>query len=229
MRERTILLIVLLVLGLIAAGVVVGVVVEPLPEIATAEALTVSQALKVFFGIAAAVFLGVEGLLVFAAVRGHLLGKSRGQVSSGLEMVWIALPAVLVGVIVIYSIKALSEIEAPVRDPMVVTVTGKQFEWEFFYVDAGVSSDTLVLPVGSPVELVFTSTDVIHSFWVPAFGEKVDAVPDMDPPASLTVTPLKAGSYRAVCAELCGEGHKAMQAEVLIQDPSAFEAWLGSK
>ena len=71
MRERTILLITLLVLGLLAAGVAVGVLVEPLPEVATAEAQAVSQALKVFFGIAAMVFLGVEGLLVFAAVRGH--------------------------------------------------------------------------------------------------------------------------------------------------------------
>ena len=227
MRERTILLITLLGLALIAAGVAVAVVVEPLPELATAEALIVSQALKVFFGIAAAVFLGVEGLLVFAAVRGHFLGKSRGQVSSGLEMVWIALPAILVAVIVIYSVKVLSEVEAPARNPMVVTVTARQFEWEFFYVGAGVSSDTLVLPVGRPVELVFTSTDVVHSFWVPAFGEKVDAVPDLV--TSITVTPLKAGSYEAVCAELCGEGHEAMKAEVLIQDPSAFEAWLGSQ
>jgi cytochrome c oxidase subunit 2 len=227
MRERTILLITLLGLGLIAAGVAVGVLVKPLPEIATAEALIVSRALKVFFGIAAAVFLGVEGLLVFAAVRGHLLGKSRGQVGSGLEMVWIALPAVLVAVIVIYSVNALSEIEAPVRNPMVVTVTGKQFEWEFFYVDAAISSDTLVLPVGRPVELVFSSTDVIHSFWVPAFGGKIDAVPDRA--TSLTVTPLKAGIYTAVCAELCGEGHEGMQAEVRIQDPAAFEAWLGSQ
>ncbi len=227
MRERTILLITLLVLGLIAAGVAVGVLIEPLPEIATAEALTVSRALKVFFGIAAAVFLGVEGLLVFAAVRGHLLGKSRGQVGSGLEMVWIALPAVLVAVIVIYSVNALSEIEAPVRNPMVVTVTAKQFEWDFFYVDAAISSDTLVLPVGRPVELVFASTDVIHSFWVPAFGEKVDAVPDRV--TSITLTPLKVGIYTAVCAEFCGEGHEGMQAEVQIQDPTAFEAWLGSQ
>lgn len=227
MRERTILLITLLGLGLIAAGVAVGVVVEPLPEIATSEAQTVSQALKVFFGMAAAVFLGVEGLLVFAAVRGHLLGKSQGQVGSGLEMVWIALPALLVAVIVIYSVNVLSDIEAPVRDPMVVKVTGSQFEWEFFYVDAAVSSDSLVLPLGKPVELVFSSVDVIHSFWVPAFGEKVDAVPDLV--TSLTVTPLKAGTYRAACAELCGEGHVGMQAEVRIQDPAAFETWLDSQ
>ena len=227
MRERTILLITLLGLGLIAAGVTVSVVVEPLPGIATAEAQIVSQALKVFFGISATIFLGVEGLLVLAAVRGHLLGKSQGQVSSGLEMVWIALPAVLVAVIVIYSVNALSEFEAPVQDPLVVNVTGKQFEWEFFYVDAAVSSDKLVLPVGEPVELVFTSKDVIHSFWVPAFGGKVDAVPDLV--TSLTVTPLKVGIYTAVCAELCGEGHEGMKAEVQIQAAAAFEAWLDSQ
>jgi len=226
-RERTILLITLLGLGLVAAGVAVGVVVQPLPEIATAEAQSISQALKVFFGISAAVFLGMEGLLVFAAIRGHLLGKSNGEVGSGFEMVWIALPAVLVAVIVIYSVNVLSEVEAPSSDPMVVSVIGRQFEWEFFYVDAAVSSDILVLPVGRPVELVFTSADVIHSFWVPAFGEKVDAVPDIM--TSLTVTPLKVGTYIGVCAELCGEGHTEMQAEVLIQDLTSFEAWLGSQ
>jgi cytochrome c oxidase subunit 2 len=207
-RERTILLITLLGLGIVAAGVAAGVVVQPLPEIATAEARSVSQAIKFFFGISAAVFLGVEGLLVFAAVRGHLLGNSQGKIGSGLEMVWIALPALLVAVIVIYSVNVLSDVESPVNDPMVVTVTGKQFEWEFFYVDSAVSSDTLVLPVGRPVELVFTSTDVIHSFWVPAFGEQVDAVP---------------------CTELCGEGHTEMQAEVRVQELEAFETWLGSQ
>lgn len=227
MRERTILLITLLGLGLVAAGVAVGVLVQPLPQVATAEAQTVSQALKVFFGISAAVFLGVEGLLVFAAVRGHLLGKSQGKVGSGLEMVWIALPAVLVAVIVIYSVNVLSEVEAPASNPMVVEVTARQFEWEFFYVDSAVSSDTLVIPVGRPVELLFTSADVIHSFWVPAFGEKIDAVPDIV--TSITITPLKVGIYQGVCAELCGEGHTEMQAEVLVQDFKAFENWLGSQ
>lgn len=227
MRERTILLITLLGLGLVAAGVAVGVLVQPLPQVATAEAQTVSQALKVFFGISAAVFLGVEGLLVFAAVRGHLLGKSQGKVGSGLEMVWIALPAVLVAVIVIYSVNVLSEVEAPASNPMVVEVTARQFEWEFFYVDSAVSSDTLVIPVGRPVELLFTSADVIHSFWVPAFGEKIDAVPDIV--TSITITPLKVGIYQGVCAELCGEGHTEMQAEVLVQDFKAFENWLDSQ
>ncbi len=227
MRERTILLITLLGLGLVAAGVAVGVLVQPLPQVATAEAQTVSQALKVFFGISAAVFLGVEGLLIFAAVRGHLLGKSQGKVGSGLEMVWIALPAVLVAVIVIYSVNVLSEVEAPASNPMVVEVTARQFEWEFFYVDSAVSSDTLVIPVGRPVELLFTSADVIHSFWVPAFGEKIDAVPDIV--TSITITPLKVGIYQGVCAELCGEGHTEMQAEVLVQDFKAFENWLGSQ
>ena len=227
MRERTILLITLLIFGLIAAGVAVGLLVEPLPNIATTEAQTVSQALKVFFGIAAAVFLGVEGLLVFAAVRGHLLGRSESKVGSGLEMVWIALPAVLVAVIVIYSVNVLSDIEAPARNPMVVTVTGRQFEWEFFYTESGVASDMLVLPVGRPVELAFTSVDVIHSFWVPAFGEKVDAVPDMV--TSITITPTKPGIYRAVCAELCGDGHEAMQSEVRIVEIGAFEAWMAGQ
>lgn len=226
MRERTILLITLLGLGLLAVGVGVVVVVEPLPEIATAEAQALSQALKIFFGMAAVVFLGVEGLLVFAAVRGHLLGKSQAQISSGLEWVWIGLPAILVAVIVIYSVNLLSEVEAPASDAMVVTVTARQFDWEFFYVDAAVSSDTLVLPVGRPVELLFTSADVIHSFWVPAFGEKIDAVPDMV--TSLTVTPQKTGIFRGVCAQLCGAGHESMQADVLIQEPAAFDAWLSS-
>lgn len=226
MRERTILLISLLGLGLLAVGVGVVVVVEPLPEIATAEAQALSQALKIFFGIAAVVFLGVEGLLVFAAVRGHFLGKSQARISSGLELVWIGLPAILVAVIVIYSVKLLSDIEAPASDPLVVTVTARQFQWEFYYVDAAVSSDTLVLPVGRPVELQFTSADVIHSFWVPAFGEKIDAVPDMV--TSLTVTPQNTGIYRGVCAVLCGAGHEAMQADVLIQEPAAFEAWLSN-
>ncbi len=227
MRERTILIIVVLIFGLIGTGVAVALLVEPLPEIATTEAETVSQALKVFFGLAAAVFLGVQGLLMFAAVRGHLLGSSKGTVSRGLEMLWVALPALLVVVIAVYSLNALTEIEAPARDPLVVEVTGEQFRWSFEYVGTGVKTDVLVLPVGRPVELVFTSKDVLHSFWVPEFGEKVDAVPGYV--TSITVTPMKVGTHTAVCAELCGAEHESMQAEVQIQSQAGFESWLGSQ
>lgn len=227
MRERNILLIALIVLSLLVAGVLVGVFIEPLPEIVTGEGRLVSQALKVFFGVAAAVFLGVEGLLVFAALRGHFLGDSQGRVTGGLEVLWIAVPGLLVAVIVVYSINVLAQIEAPASNPLVVNITARQFEWEIEYPGLGVRSTELHLPTGRAAKLVFTSEDVIHSFWVPEFGGKIDAVPGIA--TSLTVTPMRAGILSAVCAELCGAGHTNMVAEVWVQDPEVFEEWLAAQ
>ena len=227
MRERSILLIAAIVISLIAIGVAVGLLVDPLPNAATSQARLVSQALRVFFGLAAAVFLGVEGLLVFAALRGHLFGDSSDRVGGAWELLWITIPALIVAVIVVYSINVLEQIEAPAPNPLVVEVTGSQFRWDFHYPDSGVNSNELHLPAGERVQLQFTSADVVHSFWVPEFGGKIDAVPGMV--TTLNITPIRRGFYEGVCAELCGAGHTEMVADVRVDAPADFEDWLASQ
>lgn len=226
MHERNILAITVLILSLVVVGVLVATFVRPLPQVATEQAQLVDQLLRVLFGLAAAVFFGVEGLLFFAAVRGRLFRSAVAIENPGgsLELLWITLPAVIVVALSVYSIRVLAAMEAPPRDPLRVEVMASQFEWDFHYPVSGVTSNELHLPAGRPVVLEFTSRDVIHSFWVPAFGGKVDAMPDRV--TSLTLTLMKPGIFGAVCAELCGAGHTEMIASVQVEEAAQFEEWL---
>jgi cytochrome c oxidase subunit 2 len=228
MRERNILLVTILVLSLIGVGIAVASLVRPLPQAASDRAVLVDQLLRVFFGLATAVFLGVEGLLVFAAVRGRVFGTSAaiGNPNPALELLWLAVPAALVLVLSVYSIRVLLLIEAPRSDPLLVEIAASQYRWDFHYPESGVTTNELHLPAGRPAVLQFRSRDVIHSFWVPVFGGKIDALPDRV--TSLALTPLRTGEYQAVCAELCGVGHAGMIASVWVEDPAGFEQWLQS-
>jgi cytochrome c oxidase subunit 2 len=109
----------------------------------------------------------------------------------------------------------------------VVEVTGFQFGWRFDYPAYGVSSNDLYLPRGRQVLFKITSTDVIHSFWVPEFRIKQDAVPGRW--TTLRVTPTEAGDFRIRCAEMCGYAHSAMFAPVVVVEPDQFEAWLAGQ
>jgi cytochrome c oxidase subunit 2 len=117
---------------------------------------------------------------------------------------------------------------------LVVRVRASRWLWTFSYPGQGVrDSRELVLPLGRPVRFEVTSTDVIHSFWVPAFRTKIDAVPNLT--TFLHVTPTRTGSFeqtvdlRVQCAELCGVGHAIMAAPVRIIEPEAFEAWVAEQ
>jgi len=106
-------------------------------------------------------------------------------------------------------------------------VTAQQFAWSFKYPDSnGLASDILRLPEGQTVHFTIRALDVIHSFWVPEFGQKQDAVPGIK--THLTVTPNRLGTYPIVCTELCGLGHSVMRSTVIVMKPDAFAAWVKS-
>jgi len=110
---------------------------------------------------------------------------------------------------------------------MVVNVTERQFAFEFGYRGAGgkqILSSDLYLPKGQPVVFNLRSYDVIHSFFVPEFSVKLDAVPGIT--TTLRVTPTRLGNYPAECTELCGAGHSLMRAPVHVVTPTAFRTWL---
>lgn len=122
---------------------------------------------------------------------------------------------------------------AAARDPatLEVDVRARQWDWAFSYPAYRVyGQDTLVLPVGTPVKLVLTSADVIHSFWVPAFGLKKDVIPGET--RILYVTPTRVIStddtpvVRVQCAELCGTAHATMRAVVQVVPRADFEKWI---
>jgi cytochrome c oxidase subunit 2 len=105
-----------------------------------------------------------------------------------------------------------------------VNVRGEQWAWRYEYPSTGAISDELHIPVDRRVHLIITSNDVIHSFWVPAFGVKQDAVPGRT--TQIYVTATKTGTYSGMCAELCGLGHTGMTTTVVVSDQTALDTWL---
>ena len=131
---------------------------------------------------------------------------------TGLEVVWTVIPIVIVLGFAIYGAAALGRNEALARDHMVVDVQGQQFAWTFTYPSYGnLKTGILALPVGRQVEFRITAVrhDVLHSFYIPAFRLKQDAVPGL--PQKLIATPDRVGTYMVTCAELCGIGHSQMR------------------
>jgi cytochrome c oxidase subunit 2 len=107
---------------------------------------------------------------------------------------------------------------------LVINVTGIQFAWLFNYPDSNITAGELHVPVGKDVQLVLSAQDVIHSFWVPQFRLKQDAIPGVQ--SELRFVATKPGTYPVVCAELCGSYHGGMRSQVIVHTPEEFDQWL---
>ena len=144
---------------------------------------------------------------------------------TGLEVLWTAVPAVLVTAIGIVSAVVLARNADAGDNALEVQAIGQQFAWKFVYEgDEENPTGELVLPVDRPAHFTMTALDVIHSFWVPNFGQKMDAVPGIE--TEIVVTPTRVGEYEVVCAELCGPGHATMRAKARVVSDADFRAWL---
>ena len=142
-----------------------------------------------------------------------------------LEIVWTVIPTIIVLGFAVAGGVVLVRNETKSADHLNVHVQARQFAWTFKY-DGGVESPILMLPVGRNVEFDISSleTDVIHSFYVPQFRVKQDAVPGIV--THTYATPTKIGTYTVICTELCGAGHSLMRAPVQVLSKDAFNRWL---
>ena len=157
-----------------------------------------------------------------------------------LEIAWTLIPTIIVLFGAGYSWVVLDDIEAKASDRMPLSVTAQQFEWTFEYpekmIGTGSSATPLTthelhVPVDRQLDITLTALDVLHSFWVPEWGIKRDAVPAADPENEgidneFVVTPDQEGTYSLVCTELCGTGHATMRATVVVESQAEFEQWL---
>ncbi|OFW71748.1 MAG: cytochrome c oxidase subunit II [Actinobacteria bacterium RBG_16_68_12] len=144
---------------------------------------------------------------------------------TGLEIVWTAVPAILVIALGIASAVVMSQNGEAGNRPLEVKAIGQQFAWKFEYGDYGnFTTGELVLPVDREARFTMESVDVIHSFWVPNFGQKMDAVPGIE--TSILVTPTRTGEFAVVCAELCGLGHATMRAKARVVTQAEFDQWV---
>jgi cytochrome c oxidase subunit 2 len=231
-RERTIFALTVLTLLLLAGGYWVGAQLDLMPLQASTRAVLVDQLFRVLLGVAAIVFLIVEGALVYALLRFRRrpddeMDAAPVHGNTALEVVWTLIPAVVVTAISVYSFQVLTEIERPEDDALVVEVTARQFSWEFYYPDLDLSTTEAHLPVNQAVRFQIGSEDVIHSFWVPAFRAKRDATPGQI--ATLIIEPQRVGRFPVRCAELCGAGHAGMVTEVVVETDPDFRTWVQSQ
>ena len=118
------------------------------------------------------------------------------------------------------------DIHAPPRGAIRVHVTAKQWMWQFVYPNGASAETDLRVPIGQPVEVLLTSRDVIHSFYVPAFRLKQDAIPGRI--TSLWFTATEPGAYDILCAEYCGAGHSRMRGRVIAMAASDYARWVSS-
>lgn len=183
--------------------------------------------------LATIVFILVEGLLIYSSLRFRrrtplpTLEPPQIHGNTRLEVMWATVPAlILVGLFGI-TVTRLGELSQIPTDPSVmhISVTGRQFSWEFGYGNSGVkTTNDLHLPLNQQVVFDVTAVDVIHAFWVPDLFGQIDANPGRV--NHITFTAKQAGEFRGVCAMLCGAGHANMLFRVTTQPQGDFQTWL---
>ena len=176
------------------------------------------------------VFVLVEGAILLALFkfRGRPDDPEPRQVHghTGLEVLWTMIPAVILVMIAIPTIKTIFRTSSyPEGDAVKIEVIGRQWWWEFRYPDLGVvTANEMHVPVNRTVSLAMTSADILHSFWVPQFAGKRDVFPNKHNP--LWFTPRVTGTFTGQCAEFCGEQHARMGFVLHVQTQEEFDAWV---
>jgi cytochrome c oxidase subunit 2 len=207
----------------------------PVPP-ASPNATHIQHAYYLILGFTAAIFVLVESLLVVFIWKYRSRGRPRAvegaQVygHTRLEVIWTAGPVVILAIIagfVFYELPNITPAPAA-ANPIHVTVEGHQYYWQFDYTDTpdrARSIGTLHVPAGAVVDLKVVSPDVIHSWWIPALGGKIQAIPGRDNHTWFKAQP---GSYDGQCAELCGAFHASMDATVQAESQQAYEHYLAT-
>ncbi len=178
----------------------------------------------------------VTSLIIWCLLRYRRRGRddlpNQRQYVIPLEIVYTAIPILIVLVLFAVSWSVQHNVDSLDPHPAVtIHVRGFQWQWEFSYPEEGVTvgglprhDPVMVMPVGETVRIVLTSADVIHSFYVPQFLYKRDAIPGY--PNRFDVNVKHAGTYRAYCAEFCGLGHARMTFTVRAVSPSQYREWV---
>ena len=200
------------------------------PPAATTKAHEIDTLWDVLVIVSVPIFVLVMTVALYSVWRWRARpgDKSDGEPIHGnarLEVFWVTIPTLIVASLAAYAWIVLDDVEAKQKNEMQIDVYGQQFEWRFQYPQTTgrpVVTNELFLAKDQPVHFRIHSDDVIHSFWVPEFRLKQDAVPGLT--TQVRLTPNKVGTYRVVCTELCGLGHATMRAPVHVVSRSAFDA-----
>jgi len=186
---------------------------------------TVDFVMLYIVGIAVVLLLGVTITMIYFVIKynrkkGHKPADIHGNI--WLEITWIVVPTLLVLSMFYFGYTGFKEIRKVPKDAFVVNVTARMWQWEFKYGN-GKITDTLYVPVNKPIKLEMQSADVNHSFYIPAFRIKEDAI--VGRKTYLYFTPKKIGDYDVACAEYCGLGHSMMYTKVKVISQEQFNDW----
>jgi cytochrome c oxidase subunit 2 len=226
----------MVVVGVIASaiGIAIGLAIDWFPLSASTQAKDIDTLWDVLIIATVPIFVLVMVVVGFSVLDFRMRPGEENldgppiHGNTRLEIIWTALPALLIVSLCVYAYVVLTDIEespASGRE-RVVNVTGQQFAWTFEYNEGGrkFTNTQLYLPIGESVKFRIRSRDVIHDFWVPNFRMKIDAVPGIT--TSYRVTPNRLGEHAIVCAELCGLGHAYMRQTAHVLSAGDFRAWV---
>jgi cytochrome c oxidase subunit 2 len=221
-----------------AIGIVLSYVIHWFPVQASEQAHRTDTLYHVLVIASIPIFVLVVSVILLSAWKFRM--KPGQELEDGppihgntrLEVIWTALPALLLLGLVSYSFVVLRDNERKPVHEIVVEVTGEQFAWHYAYPrsvtgGAPLKSDELYVPKGESVYFQLRSKDVIHAFWIPAFRLQEDVVPGIT--THYRATPDRLGSYPVVCNLLCGVGHSTMRSTIHVVTPAKFHSWLQSQ
>ena len=182
--------------------------------------------ISVFFTVA------ICGAMIYFAIRyrkkdgvDHETPRIEG--SNFLEVIWTVVPTIICIWVAYYGIVIYQDMREGEDRALVINAVGKQWIWEFQYENGKQTIGEFVVPVNTPVKVVLTATDVLHSFFVPAMRVKKDAVPGRY--TSVMFTPVKTGTYHTFCTEYCGTSHSAMLAKLRVVSEAEYERWVNDR
>ena len=221
-----------------------------LPDEASTYAGSIDNMFYLILWVTLAVFVAVELVLVYFLFK-YRYQKGRKAIythgNNKLEIIWTAIPAVILVFLAIFSNDLWSKIKYESHYPKgapAIMIEPRQFQWDIYYAgpdkklhdvhgkhenvgDDIASVNQLYLVKDKPVQIKLQGQDVIHSFFVPEFRIKQDAVPGMN--TAVWITPTKEGEFEVACAELCGAQHYRMRSSVIVTTQDSVDAWLRSK
>jgi len=223
----------MLLIGAVASafGIALALWIDWFPAQASTQAKTIDTLWDVLLIASVPIFVLVETIVLYSALKFRM--KPGEELKDGppihgntkLEIIWTAIPAIILVGLCTYAYVALVDIEKAEANSMEVRVVGEQFTWTFFYPGEGgkeIASNQLYLPANTGVNFTVQSKDVIHDFFVPAFRMKIDAVPGIDTHVRVTTTD-RVGEFPVVCAELCGLGHSTMRQSAHVMSKADFD------
>lgn len=237
--KRDFLIAAILWIVLTAAGIFLVLQTNIFPARAAEEAEIIDDAFQLLLLLGTPVFTFVIAGLVFSVIRYRQSSETPedGQpihTNRFVTWIWFAVTSGL-AVFIVFNpgLKGIHELRSNPNADLVVEIEARKWAWNYSYPEYGVKieeAEELVLPVDQRVRFEITSMDILHSFWIPAFRMKIDAVPGQT--NVLYATPNQIGSFdddfnvRVQCAELCGSGHPRMRTGLRILEQEEFEAWI---